>query len=74
MNQPLIPHHNVQKHTEYTLDDLKSFINVTVAFIDSELTYTEAQKLISNPKQRIPNHIQSSAYAALHLSQPENAR
>lgn len=50
MNQPLIPHHNVQKHTEYTLDDLKSFINVTVAFIDSELTYTEAQKLISNPK------------------------
>lgn len=42
--------HYVQKHAEYTLDDLKSFINATVAFIDSELTYTEAQKLISNPK------------------------
>ncbi len=42
--------HYIRKHPEYNLNDLKAFINATVAFIDSELAVIEAEKLLATPK------------------------
>ena len=39
--------HYIRKHPDYNLSDLKTFINATVAFIDSELAFLEAEKLLS---------------------------
>ena len=39
--------HYVKKHNDYNVVNLKSFINAFVTFIDAELAYQEAKKLIS---------------------------
>lgn len=43
--------HYTRKHEDYTLEHLKLFIAATVSFIDSELSYIEAEKLLSTPKK-----------------------
>ncbi len=44
--------HYVRKHEDYSLEDLKLFIDSTVAFIDSELTFLQAQNLIQSRQQQ----------------------
>lgn len=40
--------HYARKHEDYDINQLKSFINATVSFIDSELEYHKATSLISS--------------------------
>lgn len=40
--------HYVRRHTDYGTNDLKAFINAFVTFIDADLAYENALKLISN--------------------------
>ena len=40
--------HYLRKHEDYTLEDLKLFINSTVSFIDSDLNFREAKSLIDS--------------------------
>lgn len=40
--------HYVQKNVNYTVQDLKRFIRTVVAYIEYELTYSEALELISD--------------------------
>ena len=40
--------HYVKKHKDYGTEDLKAFINAFVTFIDADLAYENALKLISN--------------------------
>lgn len=42
--------HYVRKHQDYNVQDLKRFIGTVVAFIEYELNYAEAFKLLSNPR------------------------
>ncbi len=39
--------HYSRKHTDFSVKDLKLFINAFVTFIDAELAYQDAEKLIS---------------------------
>lgn len=44
--------HYIKRHPDYSIDDLKPFIDSVVSFIDSELTVYKAQELLKrkNPK------------------------
>lgn len=42
--------HYVRKHCDYGIDHLKSFINAVVTFIDSDLAFIEASRLLKTPK------------------------
>ena len=43
--------HYVKKHPDYTLNNMKAFINAFITFIDSDLAYEAAYKLVS-PKDK----------------------
>lgn len=43
--------HYVRKHEDYSLEHLKAFIASIVLYIDSELTYLEAEKLLTTVKK-----------------------
>lgn len=42
--------HYVRKHQNYNVQDLKRFIKATVAYIEYELSFTEAFDLLKNPQ------------------------
>ncbi len=42
--------HYTRKHQNYNIQDLKKFIKAMVAYIEYELTFTEAFELLSNPR------------------------
>ena len=43
--------HYTRKHEDYNIEHLKLFISAVVSYIDSELAYRMAEKLLSNPKK-----------------------
>lgn len=43
--------HYVRKHEDYNLSHLKAFISAIVSYIDSELSYLEAEVLLKKPKK-----------------------
>lgn len=42
--------HYIRKHEDYDLESLKSFVHATVAFIDSDIEFHKAHKLINKKK------------------------
>ena len=42
--------HYIRKHEDYNLGHLKAFISAIVSYIDSELSYLEAESLLNKPK------------------------
>ena len=43
--------HYTRKHQNYNVQDLKRFIKATVAYIECELSFTEAFDFLNNPQQ-----------------------
>lgn len=43
--------HYTRKHPNYNIQDLKRFIKTTVAYIECELSFTEAFDFLNNPQQ-----------------------
>lgn len=43
--------HYLRKHEDYNLNHLKAFISAIVSYIDSELSYLEAEALLNKPKK-----------------------
>ena len=43
--------HYVRKHQDYNVQDLKRFIKATVAYVEYELSFTEALDFLNNPQR-----------------------
>ena len=43
--------HYIRKHQNHNIQDLKRFIKATVAYIDSEFSFTEAFEFLNNSQQ-----------------------
>lgn len=43
--------HYVRKHQDYNVQDLKRFIKATVAYVEYELSFTEALDFLNNPRR-----------------------
>ena len=47
--------HYIKKHQDYTIDDIITFIDATVSFINSDLAAIKAEKLISSRQNKWKN-------------------